>query len=58
MLTENEKIFLTGLVKQRLDEFKEDRATIFDQLPFKFFKSELDYEAFLKKLLKKLEQDE
>ncbi len=58
MLTENEKIFLKELVKQRFDEFKEERATIFDQLPFKFFKSELEYEGFLKKLLEKLEKND
>lgn len=46
------------MVKQTLKEFQEDKATIFDQLPFKFFKSELDYEGFLKKLLEKLEKNE
>jgi len=57
MLTENEKEFLQKMVKQTLKEFEEDKKTIFDQLPFKFFKSELEYEGFLKNLLKKLEKD-
>ena len=57
MLTENEKEFLAGMVKQTLKEFEEDKETIFDQLPFKFFKSEVEYEGFLKNLLKKLEKN-
>lgn len=57
MLTKNEKLFLIDKVKQTLKEFKENKETIIDQIPFKFFKSELEYEGFLKDLLKKLEQD-
>ncbi|GEM_PF-6879702 len=57
MLTENEKEFLVALVKKTLKEFKEDKAEILDQIPFKFFKSGIEYEGFLKELLKKLEKD-
>lgn len=58
MLTENEKIFLADMVKKTLKDFEEDNETIIDQVPFKFFKSGLEYEGFLKNLLKKLEKNE
>ncbi len=56
MWTENEKIFLLEMTKKVLKEFKESRGEILDQYPFIFLKGEIEYEGFLKELVKKLEK--
>ena len=56
MLTENEKIFLLGITKKVLEDFQESREKILDQYPFTFLKGEIEYEGFLKELIKKLDK--
>jgi hypothetical protein len=57
MLNENEKLFLKEIVKKTLKDFEEDSEKITTQIPFNFFKTSVEYEDFLKGLLKKLEKN-
>jgi len=56
MLTDTEKEYIKRLVKKDLQDFKEEEKSIISNMTPLFMKGEIEYEDFLKELLKKLEK--
>ena len=53
-LTKQEKMVIRQLIKEKLDLFEKEEATIRDQTP-SFLEGEVKYDEFLKQLLRKFE---
>ena len=56
MFSEKEKEYLAILVKKDLEDFQGDEKDIISNMTPLFMKGEVEYEEFLKELIKKLEK--